>query len=99
MIVQADDVACVRLLGLAAIGGEKGQGIGNAHVLVEPRMVQSHAARVAPRAEAHEGDSVAMSGVHIGLDLEHESRELGFIRIHGALQGRPRLGCRRVRDK
>ena len=86
VIVQADDIARVGLLGLAAIGGKKSQRIGNAHILVEPHMMQSHAARVASRTQAHERDPVAVPGIHIGLNLEHESGEFGFIRIDGTLQ-------------
>src|SRR5690606_2077586 len=47
------------------------------------------------RAQAHEGDAVAVARVHVGLDLEHEAGELRFVRIHGALARRARLraGC------
>ena len=88
VIVQTDDIAGVGLLGLTAIGGEKGQRIGNADVLVEAHVMQAHAARVAAGTQAHERDAVAVPGIHVGLDLEDESRELRLLGADHALQRR-----------
>ena len=92
VIVQANDVPRIGLLGLAAIGGQEGQRIGNPDILAEAHMAHPHAAGIAAGAQAHEGDAVPVPGVHVGLDLEHEAGQLG---LHGAdlsLQRGPRLG-------
>jgi hypothetical protein len=49
-----------------------------------------HAALVAARADAHEGDAVAVLRVHVGLDLEHEAGER-------ASSGSTLRACRRAR--
>jgi hypothetical protein len=40
-----------------------------------------------------------VAGIHVGLYLEHETRELCLIGVDRALQSRPRLGRRRVGDE
>jgi len=52
--------------------------------------MQAHAARIAARTQAHERDAIAVSRVHIGLDLEDEAGEFRLAGLHGALQGRAR---------
>ena len=73
---------------LRAIGGHEGERIGDAHLLVEPHVIHAHAARVFARAQAHEGDAVAMLRIHVRLDLEDEAGELLFERLDGALARR-----------
>ena len=68
----------------------KGERIGDADILVEPHVVQAHAARVAAGTQPHEGDAIAMSRIHVGLDLEHEAGELRLVRVHDALERRAR---------
>ena len=48
-----------------------------------------------PRADAHEGNPVAMLGVHVRLDLEHEAREVGVRRVDQAVRRLARGGSRR----
>jgi hypothetical protein len=48
------------------------------------------------RAHPHEGDPVAVVGVHIGLDLEHEGGHFGIGRLHRADVGHLRARLRRV---
>src|SRR5690606_23205081 len=43
-----------------------------------------HAALERARADAHEGDTVAVVGVHVRLDLEDEGRHLVFRRLDAA---------------
>src|ERR1700681_3644699 len=52
-------------------GRQECQCIGYADVLVEPHVMQAHPAHIASGAQAHEGDAVAMAGIHVGLDFEH----------------------------
>ena len=47
VVVQADDVARERFVGVLAIGGHEGERVGDAHLLVEAHVVHAHAARVA----------------------------------------------------
>ena len=56
-------------------------------------MAHLHAFVLA-RADAHEGDAVAVLGVHVRLDLEHEACEFLLGRLHGALVGDPRQRLR-----
>jgi predicted metal-dependent hydrolase len=54
-----------------------------------------HAALKAAGHEAHEGDAVAMVGIHVGLDLEHEGRHGWFVSLDAT--GIGLLGARRRR--
>ncbi|MNF59915.1 hypothetical protein D3C84_415170 [compost metagenome] len=76
VVVQADDVAGVGLLQHLALAGEEGQRVGDLQVLLDPHVAHLHALLVLARADAHEGDAVAVFRVHVRLDLEHEAGEL-----------------------
>ncbi len=52
-------------------------------------MAHLHAFFVFAGADAHERDTVAVLGVHVRLDLEHEAGELLFHRFHGTFVGHP----------
>ena len=58
-------------------------------------MLQLHAAAELARAQAQEGDAVAMIRIHVGLDLEHEAGDLVLGRVDGARLGRLRARRRR----
>src|SRR5690349_22702457 len=58
--------------------------------------MQTHAASVLARAETHEGDPVAMAGIHVRLNLEHEAAEFFLQRLDLALASVPRQRTRRV---
>ena len=61
-------------------------------------MAHLHALVVAARADAHERNAVAVLGVHVRLDLEHEAAELLLGRLHAALVGGARQRARRPVD-
>ncbi len=96
MVVQADDVARERLFRLAAVGRHEGQRVGYADLLREAAVVQTHAARVAARAEPHERDPVTMARIHIRLDLEHKTRQPALEGIDLALTRLPRQRARSI---
>lgn len=87
VVVQADDVTGKGFFQLLAFRGEERQGVTDAYVLAGAHVAHLHAFFVFARADAHEGDAVAVLGVHVRLDLEHEAGELLFHRFHGALVG------------
>src|SRR5690554_1083512 len=96
VVVQADDVARPRLLDMRPVRGEEGQGIGNLDVLADTHVTHLHVLLVLARADPQESDAVAMLGIHIGLDLEHEARELRVGGLHTPRIGLPGLGRRRI---
>ena len=64
-------------------------GLSGAHQL------RLHAAAQLARAQPREGDAVAVVGVHVGLDLEHEGGHGAFMRVDRALVGHLRARRRR----
>ena len=73
---KADDVARVGLVdGLAVLAEELVRG-READRLSGLRVQDRHVALELAGADAHEGDPVAVPGVHVRLDLEDEGREL-----------------------
>ena len=48
-----------------------------------PAPADLHAPLETPGTDAQEGDAVAVLGVHVGLDLEDEAGELGFVGLTG----------------
>jgi hypothetical protein len=73
VVGDADDVAGPGLLGHLAFLGEEEQRRVDRHLLAGPDLAQPHALGQPPAAQPHEGDAVAVVGVHVGLDLEHEA--------------------------
>src|SRR5207302_7170586 len=53
--------------------------------LAGAHLLYLHAAREPARADARERDTVAMVGIHVGLDLEHEGAHLRLGRLDAAL--------------
>ena len=62
-------------------------------------MVHFHAALVCARAHPHERDAIAVTRIHVRLDLEHEAAEARLHRLHDACFGGARGRCRRPLDK
>src|SRR5262249_44032024 len=76
MVGQAKDVAGHRFLGQFALAREKEHRGVNGEIAPGAHLAQLHATAESTRAQAHEGDAVAMVGVHVRLHLEHEARDL-----------------------
>ena len=94
MIGNADDIAGHGFVGQFAVVPEKEHRIGDGQVLAGPHVPELHAAPEGARGHAQERHAVAVVGVHVGLHLEHEARDLGLVRADGVRLGRlrPRLG-------
>ena len=91
MVVQANYVAGHRRLCLITVACEKGYRVGNLHILAESRVAHLHIARILTRAEAHEGDSISVFGIHIRLDLKDEASKPRLCCGDVARLGRTRL--------
>ena len=88
---DADDVAGVGFVEqLAALRQERNDVVGT-ELLAGALDLQAHAALEVSRAHAHEHHAVAVRGIHVRLDLEHDRGEPGIVRIDVALQGLARL--------
>jgi hypothetical protein len=73
--------SAVMAIGRRRIAARTGDRLAGAHQL------GLHAALQLARADAHEGDAVAVVGVHVGLDLEDEA---GHLRLGGMHMARCR---------
>src|SRR5690606_17442182 len=89
-VEEADDISGPGVLDLGALGGEKLAGLGEAHVLAEPRMPRAHPLGVLATDHAQERDAVAVGGIHVRLDLEDEASEL---RLGGLVDAVIRHAC------
>ena len=96
-VEEAHDVAGIGLVHRGAVIGHEGRARGELELAVALHVPGVHAALKTTRADTHESDAVAVVLVHVGLDLEHEAREVLARRWHqlaGKLVG-VRLGARR----
>ena len=91
MVVDADDVACNGVRHHDAVLSHEGQGVRDLHVAVLAHVEDLHALRIAARADAEERNAVAVTRVHVGLDLEDEARERRLGRFDLANAGITRL--------
>ncbi len=98
MVGDADDVAGIGFIHSRAVLRHEGDGVVDRQQLAGGDLLDFHAAFETARAHPQEGDTVAVLGIHVGLDLEHESGELGFVRCHRARRGLARQRCRREVD-
>ncbi|MPN17758.1 hypothetical protein SDC9_165113 [bioreactor metagenome] len=73
VVGDADDVARPRLIGSGAIARHEGNGVVDRQGLAGGHLLDLHAPVEAAGTDAQEGDAVAVLGVHVGLDLEHEA--------------------------
>src|SRR5690554_1613654 len=74
-IEEPDDIASVRFMNRLAILREELLGAIQTDLLAEPEMMHPHPAFKFSRANACEGDAIAMRRIHIGLDFEDERAE------------------------
>ena len=88
VVRNPDDVAGPGLVGQFTVRGQEQHRIGHGHGFLRAHMGQLHAAFEMTRCKANEGNPVAMPGVHVGLDLEHETGQGSLIRFHRPLIGR-----------
>ena len=79
---------------MIAVLRHEGQRIGNLDILVHADVSQLHALDEMAGTDAHEGDPVAVGGVHICLYFEHKTGQRGS---HYSATSRPTLfpGSRR----
>jgi hypothetical protein len=56
------------------ISGEKGQCVVDTHFFAGAHMEKAHSLLILSRANAHESDPVAVTGIHVRLNLENKSR-------------------------
>ena len=80
VIGDADDVAGEGLVGDGAVLGEEELRRVEADRLAGAHELRLHAARQPARADAHEGDAVAVVRVHVRLDLEDEAGHRRLVR-------------------
>ena len=66
---------------------------------VEPRVHDRHVFGEPPRADAQERDTIAVTRVHVRLDLEDEAREIRIGRLDGADVRGARARARRQREQ
>ena len=64
-----------------------------------PAVRQGHVFDEAPGADAHERDSVAVTRVHVRLNLEHKTGEPIVRRVHGTCVAHSGLWTRRNVDE
>src|SRR5690606_7596023 len=99
VVGDADDVAGVGLFDQLTSLGEKRHHVIGANLLAGSGDFQAHAAFEAARTDAYERDAIAVSRIHVRLNLEHDPAELLLVRLHFALQCLARAGRRRKIDQ
>jgi hypothetical protein len=87
VIGDADNVAGLRDLGEFTVAGEEGDRVLDRHRLAGAAVGELHAALQRARADAQEGDAVAVIGVHVRLHLEDEAADARLLRIDGRRGG------------
>ena len=87
VVGNADDVAGPRLLGELAVLREEELRRVQRDRLAGAHQLGLHAALELARADAHEGDAVAVVLVHVRLDLEDEPGHLALVGVDGARRG------------
>ena len=97
-VEEAHDVARIGLVDDGAVvGHHRGSG-RELELFVALHVEGIHAALELSRADAHEGDAVAMVLVHVGLDLEHKTAEVVARGLHRLAAERVGIGARRRRE-
>src|SRR5450830_1026829 len=88
VVGQADDVTGVGFFDLLTARSHEGHHRRHLDVAVQAQMLEFHAALETARAHTQEGNTVAVSRIHIGLNLEDETGERRFIGLdttHGRI--------------
>ena len=91
-IEDADDVTGVGLVDDGAVLGHELLGLGKPEGLARLDMEILFIPLKAARADAHEGDAVAVGLVHVGLDFEDEGGEALVHGIDDIVLGNARQG-------
>ena len=99
VVVDADHVARPGLRHDLAIARHEGERVGELVFLAAAHVEGLHAGLETARADAHEGDAVAVLRIHVGLDLEHEAGELVLVRVDLARGGGARARRGRMLDE
>ena len=94
VIEDADDVSRIGIFDDGPFRCQELLGLHEAQGLAGLAVRDGHAFFKLARADAHEDDAVVMLGVHVGLDLEDERRELVRCRFDDAFQAFTRLRLR-----
>ena len=84
---DADDIAGIGDVDDVLLLGHEGRRGGEAHHLVVAHVAIVDVAFELAGADLNEGDTGAMVGVHVRVDLEHKAREFLLLGTHFALFG------------
>ena len=98
-IDDTDHVSRPRLLDAVALASHELLCRREAHGLAGPDVLHLDAGLEMAGTDAHEGNAIAVTRVHVRLDLEHEAGELGAGGLDGADARLSRRGRRRQRRK
>src|SRR5262249_45293954 len=98
-IDESDDVAGVSHLDRLAIAAEEPVSSRRSDRLAQAAVGHDHVLREATRTDADERHAIAMTRVHVRLNLEHESGEPVVGRVHYAGIARAFLWGRRDLDE
>ena len=91
-VVQADHIAGKRLVHNALARPQKTCRAGEADVLAQAHVKEHLVPLELAGADADKGDAVAMAGVQVRVDLEHEAGEILLVGIDDALVRGPAAG-------
>src|SRR5690606_37487624 len=95
VIVQPNNITSDSFLYRTAIAGHKGYRISNFYILTQTYMTHLHTLAINSGADAHKGDTIAMLGVHIGLDFKNKTAKFFFVRFNKPLFCITAARCRR----
>ena len=84
-VVKTHDVTGVRLVDDGFLGRHECRGGGELEVLAQPDVQVVGVTPENAGTHFHEGDAVAVVGVHVGVNLEDETGEFLLVRLHEAL--------------
>ena len=79
---KADDVARISFIHRFAALAQEGDHAGGAKLFTRTLHFEFHARGVFARGHAHEGNAVAVRGVHVGLHFEHHACKGGVFGLH-----------------
>ncbi len=72
VIVQADNITGNCTISLRPLPGQESNSITDANFLAYTHVLHFHALFVSAGADTHEGHTISMTRIHIGLDLENK---------------------------
>ena len=89
---QTDDVACEGLFYRLLTLSHEGRWAAELQALAEAHVLVARIALEATGADLDEGDTAAVVGIHVRMDLEDKASEGGFVRRYLTLLGLDRAG-------